>query len=236
LAMQAKLLRAIQERRVRALGDTQEEAVDVRIVSATHKDLAAEVQAGRFRQDLYYRLNVIEIVVPPLRERREDLPALCRTLLARIAADAGTPVPTLTARQMDEISRAPLEGNVRELENLLHRAVALGDTGEPVSAPPRTPDAPVMASPAPATASAIAPTSTPTPTPPSADPAAPPSPARHCPLPANLQTWLDAQEREILVRALDETRFNRTAAAARLGLNLRQIRYRIARLGITAPG
>src|SRR5690606_23197367 len=79
LAMQAKLLRAIQERRVRPLGETQEEPVDVRIVSATHKDLAAEVQAGRFRQDLYYRLNVIEIVVPPLRERREDLPALCQT-------------------------------------------------------------------------------------------------------------------------------------------------------------
>ena len=125
LAMQAKLLRAIQERRVRALGDTQEEAVDVRIVSATHKDLAAEVQAGRFRQDLFYRLNVIEIVVPPLRERREDLPALCQALLARIAADSGAPAVSLSARQMAEIAAAPLDGNVRELENLLHRAVAL---------------------------------------------------------------------------------------------------------------
>ena len=83
--MQSKLLRAIQERQVRPLGSTQEDAVDVRIVSATHKDLAADVQAGRFRQDLYYRLNVIEILVPPLRERREDLPALCEALLARIA-------------------------------------------------------------------------------------------------------------------------------------------------------
>jgi two-component system response regulator PilR (NtrC family) len=97
LAMQSKLLRAIQERSVRPLGSTQEETVDVRVVSATHKDLAADVQAGRFRQDLYYRLNVIEIV-PPLRERREDLPALCDALLARIAQESGMPVPRLSER------------------------------------------------------------------------------------------------------------------------------------------
>src|SRR5690606_22301591 len=96
LAMQSKLLRAIQERSVRPLGATQEEPVDVRIVSATHRDLAADVQAGRFRQDLYYRLNVIEVVIPPLRERREDLPDLCRALLARIAQESGTPAPELT--------------------------------------------------------------------------------------------------------------------------------------------
>ena len=224
LAMQAKLLRAIQERRVRPLGETQEEPVDVRIVSATHKDLAAEVQAGRFRQDLYYRLNVIEIIVPPLRERREDLPALCQTLLARIAADAGIPVPTLSARQLRDIAAAPLDGNVRELENLLHRAVALGEAGasgfgglEPVV--PSAPEAPVSIAiePCPPTArNASA----------SAEPAA---------LPSDLESWLDAREREVLVRALDETGFNRTAAAARLGLNLRQMRYRMARLGITAP-
>lgn len=225
LAMQAKLLRAIQERRVRALGDTQEEPVDVRIVSATHKDLAAEVQAGRFRQDLFYRLNVIEIVVPPLRERRDDLPALCQALLTRIATEAGIPVPTLSPRLLDELRSAPLEGNVRELENLLHRAVALGEAGDsgwglmgddlmPATAPP----------------TAAAP-----PLPP--DDAPPPAPAAVAAneLPADLGAWLDAQERLILVRALDETGFNRTAAAARLGLNLRQMRYRMARLGITAP-
>ncbi|MDO5290716.1 MAG: sigma 54-interacting transcriptional regulator [Pseudomonadota bacterium] len=231
LAMQAKLLRAIQERRVRALGDTQEEPVDVRIVSATHKDLAAEVQAGRFRQDLFYRLNVIEIVIPPLRERREDLPALCQALLTRIAADAGMPVPALSARQMQDIAQAPLEGNVRELENLLHRAVALGEAGSsdldelPPAPPPATaPFAPAeLAQPSQA-APAVSP------------PAAQPAPAQSCPLPHDLEAWLDAQERQILVRALDETGFNRTAAAALLGLNLRQIRYRMARLGITAPG
>ena len=224
LAMQAKLLRAIQERRVRPLGETQEEPVDVRIVSATHKDLAAEVQAGRFRQDLYYRLNVIEIVVPPLRERREDLPALCQTLLGRIAADAGIAVPTLSARQLQDIRTAPLEGNVRELENLLHRAVALGEAGASGFGELES------GTPSPQAATDSIATSGPTVAPPDA-PRTPP----HTDLPSNLESWLDAREREVLVRALDETGFNRTAAAARLGLNLRQMRYRMARLGITAP-
>ena len=223
LAMQAKLLRAIQERRVRALGDTQEQAVDVRVVSATHKDLAAEVQAGRFRQDLYYRLNVIEIVVPPLRERREDLPALCQALLARIAADAGAPLPRLSPRLLQEIAEAPLDGNVRELENLLHRAVALGEAGDSGFG-----ELPVAVQPA---QSAIEMEATP-----AAD-ARPENAliAGRPPLPTDLEAWLDTQERAVLVRALDETGFNRTAAAARLGLNLRQIRYRMARLGISAP-
>lgn len=233
LAMQAKLLRAIQERRVRALGDTQEEPVDVRIVSATHRDLAAEVQAGRFRQDLFYRLNVIEIVVPPLRERREDLPALCRALLARIAADAGIPPPVPSERLLQDLQEAPLEGNVRELENLLHRAMALGEVTDSDWAslddePPRAP----AASHAPAMAGADVP-------PPSApqQAASPDAAADQLPtdLPSDLGAWLDEQERQVLVRALDQTGFNRTAAAALLGLNLRQIRYRMARLGISAP-
>src|SRR5664280_3375363 len=100
--MQSKLLRAIQERRIRPIGSPQEEPVDVRIISATHKNLAAEVQAGRFRQDLYYRLNVIEIVIPPLRERREDLPSLCTALLCRIAIESGIPVPTLPASALHQ--------------------------------------------------------------------------------------------------------------------------------------
>ena len=226
LAMQAKLLRAIQERRIRPLGETQEEPVDVRIVSATHKDLAAEVQAGRFRQDLYYRLNVIEIVVPPLRERREDLPALCRALLARIAAESGLPVPELSAEQMQRLTDAPLEGNVRELENLLHRAIALGEAGDSgfgeFSAGVHTAE--------PAMDLEVLPRFAESP------PVAAATPAATPPLPSDLEAWLDAQERQVLVRALDETGFNRTAAAARLGLNLRQIRYRMSRLGITAPG
>lgn len=243
LAMQSKLLRAIQERNVRPLGSTQEDAVDVRIVSATHKDLQADVQAGRFRQDLFYRLNVIEIAVPALRERREDLPALCVTLLARIALDGDLPVPTLSVDLLQQLAHHPLRGNVRELENLLHRAVALNDgeelhldfAGEPaVSAlsvlPVTVPTTAPMAA-------AVQPSSNL----PGAE--LPPSSSEHValdtagvlPLPADLQSHLDQQEREILVRALQESGFNRTAAAARLGLNLRQIRYRIARLGISGP-
>jgi two-component system response regulator PilR (NtrC family) len=243
LAMQSKLLRAIQERSVRPLGSTQEETVDVRIVSATHRDLAADVQSGRFRQDLYYRLNVIEIVIPPLRERREDLPALCTSLLKRISQDSGMPVPALTARALDAIAAHPLTGNVRELENLLHRAVALSDGQElqvdwPVvsnegvtlrSAPAPTPSDAALGG---VTGGAAA--------------ASPVSMTDHAPLqpsmggtallPNDLQAWLDQQERDILVRALREANFNRTATAARLGISLRQIRYRIARLNIALPG
>lgn len=248
LAMQSKLLRAIQERSVRALGSTQEETVDVRIVSATHRDLAADVQSGRFRQDLYYRLNVIEVVIPPLRERREDLPALCRALLARIAQESGMPVPALTEHAIQAIAAHPLSGNVRELENLLHRAVALseGDELHVDGMPP----AAGQAAAGHATADSLQPM-------PQADSAgfAPPAvpdardadaapahaaaslamPGAVTPLPSDLQAWLDQQERDILVRALREAGFNRTATAARLGISLRQIRYRIARLNIAVP-
>ncbi len=230
LAMQSKLLRAIQERSVRPVGATQEEPVDVRIVSATHKDLAAEVKGGRFRQDLYYRLNVIEIMIPPLRERLEDLPALCRALLERIAAEAGMPVPVLSPRMLEQLSAQPLRGNVRELENLLHRAVALreGDELQVDSDIERTLPSPLA-------------NDTGAPEGPSADALAPaqggsqPAPIAAPELPTDLQDHLDAQERDILVRTLQETGFNRTAAAGRLGLSLRQIRYRIARLAIDVP-
>lgn len=231
LAMQSKLLRAIQERSVRPLGSTQEETVDVRIVSATHRDLAADVLSGRFRQDLYYRLNVIEIVIPPLRERREDLPALCTALLARIAQESGMKTPALTEQALNAIASHPLTGNVRELENLLHRAVALSDGDElhvecatsaadafgarPSSTQPVATTAPVAdAAPGMAATSGLTPCTS---------------------LPNDLQAWLNQQEREILVCALREANFNRTATAARLGISLRQIRYRIARLNISAP-
>ncbi|HEY9096882.1 MAG TPA: sigma-54 dependent transcriptional regulator, partial [Hydrogenophaga sp.] len=125
LAMQAKLLRVIQERRVRPLGGVQEEQVDVRLVSATHKDLAALVKSGEFRQDLFYRLNVIGLRTPALRERREDLPRLAQVLLERICLESGHPVPTLTAETHAWLQSRELPGNVRELENLLQRALAL---------------------------------------------------------------------------------------------------------------
>ncbi|MES2942260.1 MAG: sigma-54 dependent transcriptional regulator, partial [Pseudomonadota bacterium] len=137
LAMQSKLLRAIQERVVRPLGSSQEDTVDVRIVSASHKELGAEVSAGRFRQDLYYRLNVIVIAVPPLRERLEDLPALCEALLSRICRESGLTQPCVTGPVLAQLRTHPFHGNVRELENILHRAVALGEGGElHLDAPP----------------------------------------------------------------------------------------------------
>jgi two-component system response regulator PilR (NtrC family) len=221
LAMQSKLLRAIQERRIRPIGATQEESVDVRIISATHKNLAAEVTAGRFRQDLYYRLNVIEVVIPPLRDRREDLPALCKALLRRIANESGIPIPTLSAAALERILADPLTGNVRELENLLHRAVALSDEDELHIEPAQTqPDAQPLVTAAVEIAAAIE-----------------SSPFREEPraIPSDLQSHLDNQEREILIQALRESGFNRTAAATRLGISLRQMRYRIARLNIDGP-
>ncbi len=246
LAMQAKLLRAIQERKIRPLGSQQEEAVDVRIVSATHRDLAADVAQGRFRQDLYYRLNVIEIVIPPLRERREDLPQLCAVLLQRIAQDHGQPAYQLTAEALDTIASYPLAGNVRELENLLLRSVALSDgTLLKIESPAKTSQSEAAnATPTPpvqAAAHAPPPSSTtrshPMPLPVAGgSTASTPIQGNIYPcdqeLPHDLQAWMDELERDILIRALREFGFNRTAAAARLGISLRQIRYRMERLHI----
>ncbi len=230
LAMQSKLLRVIQERAVRALGAVAELPVNVRIVSATHRDLDSEVQGGRFRQDLFYRLNVIRIVVPPLRERIGDVPAICSAVIERIARDAGvSPVPMLTSDALQHLLRYAFPGNVRELENLLHRALALSsgpaislvDLGLPDtllgeasgdSAQTAAKDAaaaPAAVSAASASSVAVA-------------------------LPTDLAAYLDAVERDILERALERHRYNRTAAGASLGLSLRQMRYRMARLGVGA--
>jgi len=251
-AMQSKLLRAIQERAVRAIGASTEQPLNVRIVSATHKDLAAEVQAGRFRQDLFYRLNVIDIKVPPLRERLEDLPAIADALLARIAREAGVqPPPRLSQDARGRLARYAFPGNVRELENLLHRAVALsaGDviTGADLALPDallveRRANPPPLAAPvqtqAPTVAASAAPEAGTHAVPPggaeaASAPASHGSPAETDPLPSDLARHLDEVERAILVRALERQGFNRTAAGASLGLSLRQMRYRMARLGIT---
>ena len=216
LAMQAKLLRAIQERVVRPIGGTQEIPVNARIVSATHKDLAAAVMAGEFRQDLYYRVNVIDILVPALRERMGDLPELVQHLLRRISLASGEECPAVTEEFLDRLQQMPLKGNVRELENLLHRAVALSD-GEGLSLEAIAVDAwSGHIDPGRGRAQ---------------EAAAIPAPAD---LPRDLQAHLDEQEKTILLKALQDTGFNRTAAAAKLGINLRQIRYRMTRLGIDA--
>jgi two-component system response regulator PilR (NtrC family) len=219
LAMQSKLLRAIQERAVRAIGSVAEVPIDVRIVSATHKDLGHEVRDGRFRQDLFYRLNVIRIGVPPLRERIDDLPAICKAVLERIAQDAGvSPPPVLTAGAMQLLLRYRFPGNVRELENLLHRALALSGHEQITPADLGLPGDEAFETTTPMGLQAAAATPT--------DSA----------LPADLQVHLDTVERDILLRALEKHRYNRTAAGASLGLSLRQMRYRMARLGVDAGG
>jgi two-component system response regulator PilR (NtrC family) len=233
LAMQSKLLRAIQERAVRPVGAVAEMTLDVRIISATHKDLAAEVRAGRFRQDLFYRLNVIEIRVPPLRERLDDLPLLCAAVLARVAGESALPeVPRLTAAALARLARHDFPGNVRELENLLHRAVALSGGGAAIDVEdlrlPRLDGvvAPVVQE-APEAAEADAPVVV--------SPQAG-ADGEAVPLPADLVAYLDEIERDVLVRALERHRYNRTAAGAAMGLTLRQMRYRMARLGIQVAG
>ena len=223
LAMQSKLLRAIQERSVRQIGAVVEVPVNVRIVSATHKDLAVEVHEGRFRQDLYYRLNVIQVRMPPLRERVDDLGAICSAVLQRIARDAGVaPAPRLAPAALAHLSHYGFPGNVRELENLLYRAVTLAGAEVIERDDLGLGDEAFIDS----EWQALEPVDVGLPT---------PAAVEQRVLPRDLVDFLDAAERDVIVRALALHRNNRTAAGSALGLSLRQMRYRMARLGIN-PG
>lgn len=203
LAMQVKLLRALQERSVRPVGSQEERAVDVRILCATHKDLKCEVESGRFRQDLYYRLNVIELQVPALRERPGDIEILARHILQRLAKSGDKPATQLSPQALQALERYDFPGNVRELENLLERAqtlcegpwIELSDLHLPVS---EHQDAP--------------------------SPSLPPN--------LDLALHLQQVERHLLLQALEESRWNRTVAARRLSLSLRSMRYRMKKLGL----
>ncbi|MGE5337195.1 MAG: sigma-54-dependent transcriptional regulator [Gemmatimonadota bacterium] len=234
LAMQVKLLRAIQERRVRKVGATVEEPVDVRILSATHQDLAQLVADGRFRQDLYYRLNVIELRVPSLRERVEDVPLLADGILRRLAERNQAAAPRLAPDAVEALCRYPFPGNVRELENILERAVALAAGGELRSEDlmlPAAGSSSVTAAAEPATAEH------------EADDAETSDEAEYSGeasrsfevvdgVPNDLHAYVDSLEREAIRAALEKTRFNRTAAAQLLGITFRQLRYRMQRLGV----
>lgn len=230
LPMQVKLLRAIQEKAIRPIGSQQEAAVDVRILSATHKNLAAEVDKGTFRQDLYYRINVIELKVPSLRERREDIPVLARYLLDRISAEYQTEPPEISDGAMQSLKSYSFPGNVRELENVLERAFTLceedtiqsadlnlSQAGQPVE--PVTPDVP-EAQDRPSDAEAepqSGGTAMPKTLPEDAD---------------SLESYLEDIEKNVIVEALEATRWNKTAAAKKLGITFRALRYRLKKLNL----
>ncbi|HPA90562.1 MAG TPA: sigma-54 dependent transcriptional regulator [Quisquiliibacterium sp.] len=231
LPMQVKLLRAIQEKRVRKVGATAEEPVDVRIISATHQDLAQCVAAGRFRQDLYYRLNVIELKMPPLRERRADIPMLAESILARLAQRAGLPAPPrLASVSLMYLKSYAFPGNVRELENVLERALAFSN-GEVINVEdlglrPTVADATENERVAPGEADAAAAAAATEPG------AARPVRVDEDGVPDSLPDYLDQIERTAIQRALEKTRYNRTAAARLLGITFRALRYRMQRLGL----
>ena len=206
LAMQVKLLRVIQEKKVRKLGDTAEVAVDFRIISATHKNLSEKVAAGEFRQDLYYRLNVIELKMPSLREIPEDVPLMVAQLLDRLSAQSSSAQPQMSEEAMRVLTSYDYPGNVRELENILERALALCN-GEHITAADLhlNDDAGANGS---GGALQVGERTLP------------------------LHEYLDLLEREQIVKALEQTKYNKTAAAKVLGISFRSLRYRLDRLGI----
>jgi two-component system response regulator PilR (NtrC family) len=219
LPMQVKLLRVIQEKAVRPVGVPEEVPVDVRILSATHKDLHALVAAGQFREDLFYRVNVIELQVAPLRERSVDIPILTQQTLKILAADLDIPIPVLTEEALEKLASYAFPGNVRELENILERAVALsGDaniTADDIQI--QRPTGGHSGEPASTSADFMNERKTDQPGDTQAD---------------HLGDQLESVERDAIVNALQETRYNKTAAAKRLGLTLRALRYRMQKLGI----
>jgi len=217
LAMQVKLLRVLQERRVRKLGGTADEAVEVRILCASQQGLARGVAAGTFRQDLYYRLNVIELHVPPLRERPGDLPALCEAILARLSPQR----QIMPAAVLAALGRHGFPGNVRELENLLERALAFAEGGVLTVAGLGLPASPASA--------AIVPLR---PAPGQERQLSLPGMAQH-PAPAlPLEQVLRQTERDMIVQALLDSRYQRAQAAQLLGISVRQLRYKMHKLQI----
>jgi len=207
LHMQVKLLRAIQEKKVRMVGSTSEEAVDVRIISATHKNLAEMMDQGLFRQDLYYRLNVIQLKMPALRERPSDIALMAKLLLSKLCANQQINTPAISDEALKYISSLPFPGNVRELENMLERALALCD-GETISMD----DLLIEDRPAAKVAGLKF--------------------NLDQPDELNLTDYLENVEKNAIIQALNKTNNNKTAAAKLLGVTFRTLRYRLAKLGL----
>ncbi|HTY93240.1 MAG TPA: sigma-54 dependent transcriptional regulator [Steroidobacteraceae bacterium] len=227
LHMQVKLLRVVQEKTVRPVGESREERVDVRILSATHRNLSDLVAAGRFREDLFYRINVIELRVPPLRERSGDIPDLAGTILERLSRRMKIETPVISPEAMQALQAYAYPGNVRELENIIERALTLTTSGvitlEQVKLRPAIPLAAAGGN-----ADSLAATH------PAGNGTAPPvrageavSTAAHA-----LGEQLEDIERNAIIKALEQTRYNKTAAAKVLGMTFRALRYRIKKLGI----
>src|SRR5690554_89736 len=215
LAMQVKLLRAIQEKAVRPVGDTKEVPVDIRVLSATHKNLPELVQEGDFRQDLFYRINVIELAVPPLRDRGDDIPLLANHILQRIAREYECDPARLTPAAADRLRAYDFPGNVRELENILERAFTLCDE-DLIDADDLHLGGGVVPG---GSSSAGADHS---------NPGAMPVPEGEI----DLEGYLESIERQAIEKALEATRWNKTAAAKRLGISFRALRYRLKKLGM----
>ncbi len=216
LHMQVKLLRAIQEKAVRPIGGRDEIPVDVRILSATHKNLGQLVEQGLFRQDLFYRINVIELRVPPLRERRGDVPQLSAFILKALAGKSGEDVGQLSPAALEALEAYDFPGNVRELENILERAMAMCDGSDIGASDLMLPQRSVRPAPNDGAAQAAG----------QAAPAAPTA--------ANggLDDYISNIERTAIVKALEESRYNKTAAARKLGITFRALRYKLKKLDI----
>ncbi len=203
LHMQVKLLRVIQEKAVRPVGEQAEVAVDVRILSATHKNLSHLVAEGKFREDLFYRVNVIELRVPSLRERPEDVPELAEAVLRRLGRRMKITAPTIGKDALAALQSYAFPGNVRELENILERAITLSTGGEIRAADIQLRPTPITST---ATGSGAAGSA--------------------------LGDHLEDIERDAILKALEQSRYNKTAAAKVLGMSFRALRYRIKKLGI----
>lgn len=207
-SLQVKLLRAIQEKKVRAVGTQQEVTVNVRLLSATHKDLAVMVKSGEFRQDLYYRINVIELTVPPLRNRVEDIPELARHLLAKLAAANDLKQPKLSDAAVTALKQYSFPGNVRELENILERALALYDGSvinkDDLNLPSGSPAPGLNLS----------------------------QNGDYDRSQVSLENYLEDIEKQAICEALEENRWNKTATAKQLGMTFRSLRYRLKKLGL----
>lgn len=209
LDMQVKLLRAIQEKAVRPIGCDHEIPVDIRVLSATHKDLAQEVQREHFRNDLYYRINVIQINIPPLRDRQEDIELLANHFLKSFAKEAGLPTPTLAKSTLAALKKYPFPGNVRELENILERAFTLCDEDTIQLEDLQLPRAETQ-------------------------PSTSLTQRNDHPTDAidSLDDYLEEIEKEVICATLEKTKWNRTAAAKKLGITFRSFRYRLKKLGL----